>query len=127
MNNFEYAELAEQANKNHKILKNNGDGTYSFLDYPSLSNEEILKQYDQAIEDHLKEERNARGYTSREPDVYLNSNVERWKQDAQDWIAHRDACMTYGQEAMNNYKSTGEIPNFKEFKNEIPNITWTIE
>ena len=34
-----------------------------------------LSQYDDAMESHLRQEREARGYTTREPDSYLASNV----------------------------------------------------
>ena len=46
--------------------------------------------YDAALEEHLREARTERGYTMREPDMYINSAVPRWKQDAEDWIAFRD-------------------------------------
>ena len=86
-----------------------------------------IQDYDRIMEDHLREERIARGYTLRQPSDYLGSNVQRWKQDAQDWIEHRDAVMLYGLGIMNTYKETGEAPSLEEFKNNLPVITWTYQ
>ena len=83
--------------------------------------------YDQAMESHLRAEREARGYTSREPSDYKDSAVSRWAQDAADWIAHRDAVMLYALEIMNTYAETGEAPTIEEFKAGLPVITWTFE
>jgi len=83
--------------------------------------------YDQAMEAHLQAEREARGYTSREPSDYKGSSVARWAQDAEDWISHRDAVMLYGLEVMNHYAETGEAPTLEEFKAALPVIHWTLE
>ena len=84
-----------------------------------------VEDFDRAMEDHLVQERSARGYTTREPDMYSNSEVPRWAQDAKDWIAHRDAVMLYALAVMNEYASTGIAPTMEEFKAGLPTITWT--
>lgn len=86
-----------------------------------------VEDFDAAMESHLREEREARGYTTREPDVYLTSEEPRWAQDARDWIAHRDAVMRYALELMNAV-AAGERkpPTMDEFINGLPKITWTI-
>ena len=84
-----------------------------------------LKDYDDAMEAHLLEERTSRGYTTREPSDYAGSSVERWAQDAADWIAHRDAVMLYGLEVQNHYAETGEAPTMEEFKEGLPRIEWS--
>ena len=86
-----------------------------------------INDYNKALEDHLKEERIARGYTLREPSEYKGSTVERWAQDAEDWIVHRDEVMMYGLNIQNTYKETGNAPSLEEFKENLPKITWTIE
>ena len=85
-----------------------------------------LQQYDDAMEQHLRNERKARGYTTREPDAYLTSAVPRWKQDAEDWVAHRDAVMEYALELINGVQS-GQVqqPTMAEFKAGLPKISWT--
>ena len=85
-----------------------------------------LADYDAAMEAHLYEERAARGYTTREPDAYLNSFVPRWAQDARDWVAHRDAVMGYAL-ALMNAVDDGErdAPTMAEFKAGLPVISWT--
>lgn len=85
-----------------------------------------LEDYDKALEDHLKKERIARGYTTREPSDYAGSSVPRWAQDAADWIAHRDEVMLYALEIENHYIETGEGPTLEEFKARLPRIIWTI-
>lgn len=85
-----------------------------------------LAEYDAAMEAHLRAEREARGYTTREPDAYLESAVPRWKQDAEDWVAHRDAVMTYALAIMNEVEAgTREPPTVEEFSAGLPRIVWT--
>ena len=85
-----------------------------------------LEAFDFAMEEHLTAERMERGYTTREPDVYLNSQVPRWASDARDWVAHRDAVMLYALEIMNAVESgTREPPTLAEFKAGLPKIVWS--
>lgn len=86
-----------------------------------------VEDYDNAIESHLKRERIARGYTVREPSDYLGSSVERWNQDAIDWIAHRDEVMLYGLEVQNKYINGEDVPELSAFIANLPNINWTLE
>lgn len=95
---------------------------YRYEDAPAPT----LADFDAAMEEHLRTEREARGYTTREPDVYLNSQVPRWAQDARDWIAHRDAVMLYALEIMNAVKfNMREPPTLEEFKAGLPVIEWS--
>ena len=74
----------------------------------------------------LYEERAARGYTTREPDAYLNSSVPRWAQDARDWVAHRDAVMAYALTLMNQVEDgERDAPTMAEFRAGLPAIQWT--
>ena len=85
-----------------------------------------IADFDAAMEEHLRTEREARGYTTREPDAYLNSSVHRWAQDARDWVAHRDAVMGYAL-ALINAVDDGErdAPTLAEFNAGLPTIEWT--
>lgn len=85
-----------------------------------------IADFDAAMEQHLYEERAARGYTTREPDAYINSSVPRWAQDARDWVAHRDAVMGYAL-ALINAVDDGErdAPTLAEFRAGLPAIQWT--
>lgn len=85
-----------------------------------------LTDFDAAMEAHLYEERAARGYTTREPDAYLNSSVPRWAQDARDWVAHRDAVMAYALTLMNQVEDgERDAPTLAEFNAGLPVIQWT--
>lgn len=85
-----------------------------------------LSDFDAAMEQHLYEERAARGYTTREPDAYLNSSVPRWAQDARDWVAHRDAVMEYALTLMNQFEDgERDAPTMAEFRAGLPTIEWT--
>ena len=85
-----------------------------------------LAGFDAAMEQHLYEERVARGYTTREPDAYINSSVPRWAQDARDWVAHRDAVMGYALALMNQVDDgERDAPTMAEFKAGLPAIQWT--
>ena len=96
------------------------NGTFVCSDPPPTA-----ADYDAAMEAHLRAEREARGYTLREPSDYAGSGVHRWAQDAADWIAHRDAVMLYALEVMNHYAATGEAPTLEEFRESLPRIEWT--
>ena len=85
-----------------------------------------LADFDAAMEEHLRTEREARGYTTREPDAYINSSVPRWAQDARDWVAHRDGVMAYALALINAVESgQRQPPTMAEFKAGLPTITWT--
>lgn len=83
--------------------------------------------YDNAMEDYLREVRSDRGYTLREPDDYFGSSVPRWVQDAADWVKFRDAVLLYGLEVQNTYTATGNAPTLAEFKAGFPKIVWTYQ
>ena len=85
-----------------------------------------LADFDAAMEEHLRTEREARGYTTREPDAYINSSVPRWAQDARDWVAHRDSVMAYALALVNAVKDgERDAPTMEEFEAGLPTITWT--
>lgn len=81
--------------------------------------------YDNAMEDYLRQVRSERGYTTREPDDYFGSSVPRWAQDAKDWVAFRDAVMTYALGVINTYAATGNAPTLAEFKAGFPKMVWS--
>lgn len=95
--------------------------------YEPLSVEELTALYDSAMEEHLDAEKAARGYTKREPSDYANSTVPRYKQDAADWTAHRDAVMLYGLDVLNKAARGEPVPTLAEFKAALPVIHWTEE
>lgn len=95
--------------------------------YDQTSVEELTQLYDNAMEDHLDAEKSARGYTKREPSDYTNSTVERYRQDAADWTAHRDAVMLYGLEIQNKAARGETVPTLEEFKVGLPKIVWTVQ
>ena len=95
---------------------------YRFDDLPAPT----IADFDTAMEEHIREEREARGYTTREPDAYRDSSNPRWKQDAEDWVAHRDEVMEYALGIMNAVEAgVREPPTMAEFKAGLPRIEWT--
>lgn len=85
------------------------------------------QDYDKILEQYIRTICIQRGYTTRQPSEYINSNVERWKQDAIDFIQFRDECMIFALDIYNNYQKNGIIPTLQEFKNSLPKIKWTIQ
>lgn len=83
--------------------------------------------FNAALEQHLRDERTARGYDEREPSDYKDSGIARWRQDALDWIAHRDAVMMYGLNILNEWKKTKVEPDYAAFVTGLPKIVWTIQ
>lgn len=97
---------------------------YTFVDPPPPG----LEEFDAAMEAFLQAEREDRGYTTREPDTYLASQVPRWAQDAKDWVAHRDAVMLYALNLINEVKAGHRPPpTMQEFMDGMPKITWTYQ
>lgn len=84
-----------------------------------------VADYDAAMEAHLVAERCARGYTTREPDMYTDSEVPRWNADARDWKKHRDAVMLYALDIMNRVSAGEPPPTLEEFTSGLPNIVWS--
>lgn len=103
--------------------------TWDYIPIPPPEPEPVtLDDYNQALEEYLKEVRMARGYDQRDPSEYYNSGVERWAQDAKDWLAFRDQVMLYGLEKLNEYASTGVPPcTLDEFRAALREIEchWT--
>jgi hypothetical protein len=83
--------------------------------------------YDAAMEDYLREVRYERGYTTREPDDYFGSSNPRWAQDAKDWVAFRDAVMTYALGVINEYAASGNAPTLAEFKEGFLKMVWSFK
>lgn len=107
---------AMKPRKSRKIL----DGKLVVTDKFSVAD------YDRIMEQHIKDACIARGYTTREPDAYLNSRNERWAQDAEDFIDFRDKVMEYGLMVQNEFVQTGKAPSLEVFKAGLPQIVWTI-
>lgn len=105
-------------------LRSIKDGSLVLTEKPVVI---TIEDYDRAMEKHIKQTRIARGYTTREPDCYINSGNPRWKQDAADWIAFRDAVMEYSLAVMNEYAETGIAPSLADFKAGLPVIEWSAE
>ena len=108
-------------NKKHYVMI---DGTWQEYQKTPV---EILAGYDLAMENYLKTARIQRGYTTREPSDYVSSTVERWRQDAIDWIAFRDAVLVYALNVQNAVTAGGALPTLDEFTDNMPVIAWTNE
>lgn len=119
----DYADAAAWCNSNRAKLEDKGEYYEVVLAVSPLT----VQDYDNAMENYLRETRTARGYTLREPSDYKDSSIPRWKQDAIDWIAFRDAVLTYGLEIENTAEQTGVIPSMEEFLAGMPVITWTYQ
>lgn len=113
------AEWGDLQGKKLKVL----NGELTVIPEP----EKILAEYDKAMEEHIYNVRAARGYTTREPGVYINSTVSRWKADAEVWCAWLDTVMQYSLDILNTAKETGVIPPLDEYLTKCPEIVWTEE
>ena len=96
---------------------------YEFKPLPV--HEQTVDDYNHAVENHLMDERMARGYDTREPSLYINSSIPRWKQDAEDWIRHVDMVMSFALATLNAWKETGKVMSLDEFREALPKIEWT--
>ena len=118
----EIPEGMQVATSRYVVEDNQLVAKYTYEDLPPPT----LEDFDNAMEQHLKAERDERGYTTREPDSYLTSSMDRWAQDARDWVAHRDAVMEYALGLINAVESgEREPPTMEEFVAGLPKIVWT--
>lgn len=88
---------------------------------------DLQRIYDKLLEAKLKTQKEARGYTLREPSSYADSPCPRYRQDAEDWKLHVAKTMIAGLTALNQYQQSGQIPGIDEFLAGLPNIVWTID
>ena len=86
-----------------------------------------VEDYDRAMEAHIKAERVARGYTTREPSAYINSPNARFAQDAADWGVFLAKTMQYGLGVLNAYAEGLSVPSLDEFKTLLPKCEWTFD
>ena len=77
-----YESLLEGQSTGKVVSTNPATGMPELLPVPTP--QATAADYDNAMEAHLKAERIARGYTTREPSDYAGSSVPRWSQDAAD-------------------------------------------
>lgn len=119
-------EFIKEENLQFVDVEKGYDGRWYFEgEAPARPAAEIAKDYDAALEAHIKAARMERGYTDREPSDYKYSTVPRWAQDAEDFIKFRDACMLYGLQVENDCAAGKEVPTLEEFKANLPQIKWT--
>lgn len=83
--------------------------------------------YDNAMEDYIRQIAVDRGYTRREPSSYDDDPYPRFAQDAKDFKAFRSAVMLYALPILNKYKNNEEVPTLAEFKAGFPKMVWTFE
>lgn len=81
--------------------------------------------YNNAVENYIKEVRKERGYTDREPTAYMYSSNPRWASDARDWAKFLDEVMLYALPILNEFSNTGNAPTMGDFKQGFPKIIWT--
>jgi hypothetical protein len=83
--------------------------------------------YNNAMEDYIRQTYEQRGYIEREPSAYINDPFPRFAQDAQDYVEFRSKVMQYGLPILNELLNNGSVPSMEEFKAGFPKIAWTYE
>lgn len=86
----------------------------------------ILRDYSKALQsliDKKAQERNyADGYSLA---TYVSSSVASWKQEADTFVAWRDACWQYAIDVQNQVESGQlETPSVGDFINGVPSFSW---
>ena len=84
--------------------------SYDYVAIEPVEHVATLDEYKATLNAYLKEVLDARGYTEYDPSSYYNSVVERWAQDARDWIEFRDNVLVYALGIFNQYEDDGEPP-----------------
>ena len=98
-----------------------------YRDYERTAIVPDLQAYDDAMEAKIRETREARGYTTREPSVYALSTNPRMAQDAKDWTAYVTACMEYAEAEKQKYANgVANIPTIEQFVAAMPVCVWTM-
>ena len=98
-----------------------------YRDYARTAIVPNLQAYDDAMEAKIRETRESRGYTTREPSVYALSTNPRMAQDAKDWTAYVTACMEYAEAEKQKYANgAANIPTVEQFVAAMPVCVWTM-
>ena len=98
-----------------------------YRDYERTAIVPNIQAYDDAMEAKIRETREARGYTTREPSVYALSTNPRMAQDAKDWTAYVTVCMEYADAEKQKYANgAANIPTVAEFVAAMPVCVWTM-
>lgn len=88
--------------------------------------EQLLKEYENAVQNHLNKTARIKGYDNCYTCLsYLNSTDEQWKSEAEIFNSWRDQVWRKCHEILNKFK-TGEIeqPTIEELIEQLPKIEW---
>lgn len=88
---------------------------------PQKTNEEIQKEYAQAMQAHIDQTARTKDYDDGYAcATYVNSTNDVWKQEALDFIAWRDSVWSYAY----NVQQQDTIPDLEDFIDNAPKIGW---
>lgn len=103
------------------------NGQWFLMGYaPKQPVEEILKEYEVAVQQHIDRTANEKGYDSSYTCLsYLNSKDERWHTEASIFLDWRDSVWLKTHEILNDFKD-GKIdqPTIDQVIEQLPKIEW---
>lgn len=120
-------EAAEWCNKNNAHIEKVGN-IRTIVENPAIvrTPEEILKEYEDAVQAFLDKTAQSKGYDNTYTCLsYLNSTNETWKTESNIFNAWRDQIWEKCHEILNKVLN-GEItrPTIDELINQLPKIEW---
>lgn len=102
------------------------DGWYLMGYAPKQPDEEIIKEYENAVQSHIDHTANEKGYDSSYTCLsYLNSKDEKWRTEANIFLDWRDSVWLKTHEILNDFKD-GKIeqPTIAQVIEQLPKIEW---
>ena len=102
------------------------DGVYTIVENPKPTQEEIIKSYEYAVQNHLDKTAQSKGYDNTYTCLsYLNSTDEKWKTESTIFNSWRDSVWQKCHEILNAFIA-GELeqPTIEEVIEALPKIEW---
>lgn len=125
---IEYSDDLDIASLNIDYPNNDAPDNEQFHDAAALAlKENRMKEYSRALQTHIdnvaREKNYENGFTCA---TYINSTNEVWKQEAQAFVAWRDACWEYALDIYEQVEnSIIPAPTLESFLSDIPAFNWS--
>lgn len=119
-------EAAEWSNCNGAVIVPLEGNVFEIQELPKVSDLEILKIYEDAVQAHLDSVAQSRGYDNTYTCLsYLNSTNDTWKTESNIFNAWRDSVWEKAHEILNAFTNKEiEQPTVDEVLDQLPVIQW---
>ena len=123
---IEYSDDLDIASLNIDYPNDDAPDNEQFHAAASLAlKENRVKEYSRALQNHIDNVARGKNYENGFTcATYINSTNENWKQEAQTFVAWRDACWEYAIQVLDSVEGGQDAPRIEDFVNNMPTIDW---